>query len=72
MNTTATGRKKRGKGKKRTTSGSVRSSGREKTGELAQREVSEAVDDEEDDEDVGVALLDGEDVNDDAEKKKLS
>lgn len=72
MTTTTTGKKKTGKGKRRGTSGSIKSGVRDKTRESTQREVSEAIDDEDDDEDVGEVLLDGEEVNDDAEKKKLS
>ena len=72
MTTTATGRKHRGKGKRKA-NGSVKSAGREKTVEIVREGTGEAPDDEDEDDEVGEGMVDDGDVEDaEAEVKKMA
>lgn len=68
-----TGKKVRGKGKKKQLEGSVKSAGREKTVDGARDGTAEAPDEEDDDDDGGDEILDDENaVEAEAEVKKLA
>lgn len=69
----ATGKKVRGKGKKRQLEGSVKSTGREKTLDGARDGTAEAPDDEDEEDDGGDEMIDdGDAAEAEAEVKKLA
>jgi len=71
--TNATGKKVRGKGRKKQLEGSVKSAGREKTVDGARDGTAEAPDDEDEDDDGGEEMVDdGDAAEAEAEVKKLA
>lgn len=71
--TNTTGKKVRGRGKKKKVEGSLKSTGREKTAETAREGTGEAPDEDDEDDEGGEGMVDDEEVVDaEAEIKKMA
>ena len=72
MTTNMTGKRVRGKGKKKV-EGSIKSAGREKTADAAQEGTGEAPEEEDEDDDGGEGMVDdGEVIDAEAEVKRMA